>query len=120
MKRHTDAIHDGKKDYKCVYCARSFSRPDTLKQHVNTFHNDYKNYKCESCGKSFSQASNLKIHIHTIHEGRKNYICKLCSKSFSQAHTATVANSAKNCLARFQTKVLHTAMGRPSPIQIHY
>ena len=36
------------------------------------------------------------------------------------AHTATVANSAKNCLARFQKKVPHAAMGCPSPIQIHY
>ena len=35
-------------------------------------------------------------------------------------HTATVANSAKNCLARFQKQVPHAAMGRPSPIQIQY
>ena len=44
-----------------------------LKKHIHTVHEGKKDYKCESCGKSFSKRNYLDKHICTNHDRHKNH-----------------------------------------------
>ena len=64
--RHIHTYHDGRKDYNCGSCGKSFFRKDHLKRH-NT-KECKKDYKCDYCEKLFSTKSYLKIHAKRIHD----------------------------------------------------
>ena len=46
-------------DKKATIAIKAFSLASHLKTHIHTVHEGRKDYSCESCDKSFSQASNL-------------------------------------------------------------
>ena len=83
-KTHMNKSHEGKKDYKCEYCGKSYFHGKDLKRHIHKHHKNrnrpiekgHKDIQCESCSKYFSQASHLKKHIHTVHDGHKDYKCE--------------------------------------------
>ena len=58
-------VHEGRKDYQCDYCSKSFSGSQYLKKHIHTIHDGHKDFKCKSCGKLFSQAGNWETHVNS-------------------------------------------------------
>ena len=42
MKRHVSAVHEGKKNYKCHHCEKTFPRAGHLKTHLQNVHNKVK------------------------------------------------------------------------------
>ena len=81
MTKHILIVHEGRRDYRCQSCVKSFTRPEQLKRHVHTIHEDQKD-KCEYCGNLF-RPDYLKTHIYTVHEGHKDYKCEICEQLFS-------------------------------------
>ena len=57
-------VHDGIKDFKCVYCGKAFSLRKDLKRHIHKVYEGHGDYKCVFCSKSFSDERNLKRHNH--------------------------------------------------------
>ena len=80
MKYHSNAVHDGQKNYKYGTCEKSFSQAGDLKMHVNSVHNGQKDHKCDSCGKASSSARVLKKHINSVHKVQKCDTCVLLEK----------------------------------------
>ena len=74
FNKHTKTVHEGRRDYKCVFCDSFYSQAGHLKIHISAVHElDNKNHKCSSCQKSFSSSQYLKLHTRTVHEGHKDY-----------------------------------------------
>ena len=61
-------VHEGRKDYKCKSCGKSFSHGNALKKHIHTIHVGLKEYKCDICGKLFYQVGNMNSHIQKVHK----------------------------------------------------
>ena len=85
LKRHINVIHKGHKDFKCDLCGKSFSEKGKLKRHNYTVHEGHKDHNCDSCGKLFSTASILRNHINQVHDDTKVHQCDSCSESFSKS-----------------------------------
>merc|ERR1711862_1089714 len=66
-KGHKDAVHEGKKPFKCSLCDGDFSKSGDLKRHVETVHEGKKPYKCPNCDTRFPTKGNMKTHIEKIH-----------------------------------------------------
>ena len=69
LRRHM-LLHNGKDQYKCTICDKSFSQRSILKDH-NVTHTDIRAFSCNLCDKSFKKSSALKGHIET-HFGEKS------------------------------------------------
>ena len=65
MLKHIQEVHEGRKDYKCDECGKSFTQLGNMKKHIYIVHRGHKDYNCNSCGKLFSRAGNLKKHMKT-------------------------------------------------------
>ena len=63
-----EAVHEGKKDHKCVICGKSFSFKKNLRRHINIVHEGKRDYKCDVCGKCYSEFRGLKYHIKNVHD----------------------------------------------------
>ena len=87
LRRHIRRIHEGHKDYECESCGKSFSAGHALKKHIYTIHEGHKDYKCDYCGKAFPESAHLKKHMRQTHEGHKDFKCDSCDKAFTQAHS---------------------------------
>ena len=65
---------------KCSICDKKFSRKAELKRHTDAVHEGKKPHKCSICDKSCSLKAELKAHIESIHEKKKPYKCLICTK----------------------------------------
>ena len=71
--KEVKTVHDGRKDFKCYECGKTFTQPIGLSRHIKLIHEGQKVYVCHLCSKFFTRASSLKSHIKAIHERRKDY-----------------------------------------------
>ena len=80
MQKHFQAVHEGKKDYKCVICTYSSVSKRDLTRHIEAVHDRKKTYKCDICNAIFFWEGVLKSHIQMVHEGKgkKTYECNIC------------------------------------------
>ena len=67
-----------KKITNVTHVETHFSEGGTLKRHINAVHNGKKEYTCDSCETSFHQAANLKTHIISVHNEQKDHKCEAC------------------------------------------
>ncbi|XP_002929473.1 zinc finger protein OZF [Ailuropoda melanoleuca] len=75
-----EALHAGRKDYKCSECGKAFSTKGKCDRH-QAIHSGEKPYKCDGCEKSFVCNSSLQEH-QRAHMGSKPNVCAECGKSF--------------------------------------
>ena len=76
------------KNYKCHFCAKTFSFRQSLSQHISRVHqNKKKPHQCINCQYSFDSITELRRHVEDVenmHEGKKNHKCDSCDKRFSR------------------------------------
>ena len=107
-----EAVHEGKKPYKCNICDAQFEIETDLKNHLESDHGGKKVFKCYSCDSNFTLETDLHDHIGSVHEGKKPFECDFCDSDFiSQAdlknHTRSVHDEKKplkcnECEAHFE------------------
>jgi KRAB domain-containing zinc finger protein len=72
INAHIDVVH--KEPHKCSVWDYSCTTKDALKKHRNAVHEGKKPHKCSICDRSFALKHQLKTHNNTIHEGKKPYM----------------------------------------------
>ena len=65
------AVHEGKRPYKCSECDADFAYKQHMKTHIISVHEKRKPHLCPTCGVGFADKSNLISHIAAVHEGKK-------------------------------------------------
>ncbi|QLL33708.1 hypothetical protein HG536_0F00320 [Torulaspora globosa] len=111
LTEHQQAVHQGRKPFKCELCDRSFAKKSHLERHLHAHAEDKplhcsfcqkgfttaqqlkrheithtKSFKCpyEGCQECFYKHPQLRSHIMAIHE--KNLSCKVCGKEFQRPY----------------------------------
>lgn len=102
-------IHSSKKEFKCKYCAKSFTFKSALDRHtkkhpdelrfacrcgrrfiaakkLNTHEKKCKarQYECFACKQNMQSKTYLKLHMKRMHRGKLPFQCRFCSKGFQQ------------------------------------
>ena len=107
MKRHLETVHEGRRDYKCNSCEKSYGSKQELDRHTHNFHEGHENcpkwcenrkkrledFICDSCGSSYSGALALDKHILEVHDGQmppKDHKCENCGKAFASKERLSV------------------------------
>uniref|UniRef100_A0A1B0DQC8 Uncharacterized protein n=1 Tax=Phlebotomus papatasi TaxID=29031 RepID=A0A1B0DQC8_PHLPP len=85
LLRHTRVVHQGKKDYQCPRCDKSFTGSVNLGHHILR-HEGVKNYVCKVCGAKKVTKSELTNHMLS-HADEKMHICQLCPMKFHLRHS---------------------------------
>lgn len=102
LKRHTNDMHEKKRNHVCHVCGAAFKQAYTLKEHIETKHTR-EEYFCEICrnGKAYPSRLYLKKHLAGVHaKTRPNptvkkrrskliFKCNLCHKELSSRYTLT-------------------------------
>ena len=69
--------------HKCTICQRGFNSPKDLRSHVNAIHEGKRDFKCNSCGKCFGRVHTLNVHIQRSHgKAIGKYVCSYCERRF--------------------------------------
>ena len=71
LRRHIEAVHEGKKENKCDFCGKAFFMKSRLEVHIKDIHgegNREKTHKCKQCSKLYLSRNGLKNHILVEHE----------------------------------------------------
>lgn len=76
---------DGRKQFKCDYCEKSYGYKGQLQNHIMIVHEGKRPFECEICLKSFTSKHHLKAHISEVHQKIKPHECNFCSKKFSRS-----------------------------------
>lgn len=74
--------HSGERPFQCTVCPKTFTQLAHLQKH-QLVHTGEKPYSCTECGKRFSSTSNLKTHMR-LHNNDKPYSCERCPSTFTQ------------------------------------
>ena len=89
--QHIKNVHGKLKKFSCNVCKKHFGKKETLSFYIRNYHQEGpRNFKCVFCEKSYTQSGNLKTHIKTVHEGQRNYKCDLCEKCFTESGTLKI------------------------------
>ena len=70
VARHTERVHEGRRDHSCDQCGQRFASIASVRRHVNTIHEGKKDFKCEHCGESRTTSFSLKKHIIRLHQAK--------------------------------------------------
>lgn len=109
LARHM-AREQGKKDFTCKICNKSFVK-DYGRKHMRV-HETERNFQCAQCGLQFKTVEYLKRHT-LIHSGERMYKCKYCPKSYMtsdkllkhhRTHTGEFIYNCKWCGKGFSEK----------------
>ena len=68
LKKHIEAVHEGRKDYQCTHCGKAFGSIKTMKRHRETVHEGVKKFKCNLCTNAYGQSHELKKHLINFHK----------------------------------------------------
>ncbi|GLG95461.1 Transcription factor grauzone [Gryllus bimaculatus] len=82
LRLHHQDVHQQPPTFKCVQCAKTYTRYRSFARHVK-LHRNPKKFKCEECGKCFSQKTVLQSH-RTVHTDARPHVCPQCGKAFKQ------------------------------------
>ena len=82
LRKHIEAVHEGKKPNKCDFCDAAFYRKVHLNRHITSFHEGRKHYKCNICVGSFDSKRSLEGHLSLVHDGQKPFQCDRCDSGF--------------------------------------
>ena len=92
---HIASTHEGKRDYHCELCPKTFARIGGLKTHIKIVHENVRNHVCETCGNRYANKHILKDHIDAVHKQMRKWNCEYCGKTYSmkeglRVHVQTV------------------------------
>ncbi|XP_063231926.1 zinc finger protein 792-like [Bacillus rossius redtenbacheri] len=82
LRVHHHTQHNQPPNFKCVQCAKVYTRYRSFARHVK-LHRNPKKFRCEECGKCFSQKTVLQSHS-TVHTDARPHVCPQCGKAFKQ------------------------------------
>ena len=85
LKKHIEAVHHKKKEFRCRVCPKAFTTGSALAVHMRV-HSDERPFACPhpGCGKRFRQKMHMNRHTR-VHTGEKPFACPVCNKTFNQA-----------------------------------
>ncbi len=82
LKKHIHFKHKNQgKTYDCLFCPKSYSRPDCLSKHMTSRHGSKEVHRCTECDKTYPSADSLKLHKCYKHRKIGGRIaCPICKK----------------------------------------
>ena len=83
LENHIEAVHGGKKPYRCEICDQCFTQSSGLSGHVERVHEE-KKIESSICSAMIS-IGYFKVHMYSIHEGKKPFNCDICESSFTES-----------------------------------
>ena len=82
LKRHIEAVHEGKKPHKCSWCDASFSTNSCLTRHTTAFHQKHELFKCDA-------QNLLKNYIQIVRDGNQG-------KKSDDHNVSEITNESEN------------------------
>jgi len=125
LKSHFERMHSNNKileengrnickDFKCVFCTKSFACKIYLDNHIQSLHESTLKFKCDLCGKQFKRKMDLKFHVKIAHENNESQMCILCDRKFRHkiylaAHMKTAHEKSKSDFECSHCKKLYSS-----------
>ncbi|KAJ8923423.1 hypothetical protein NQ315_001981, partial [Exocentrus adspersus] len=110
LDEHLISKHSYRRDeYRCDYCAKSYSYRPCLIRHRAILHGEHRKYHCENCPRSFTDPSNLQRHIRTNHVGARSHACPECGKTFATSSGLKQHTHIHSSVKPFQCEVCFKA-----------